>query len=97
MRRKVKMKINKNNGTLIITANIKKWGNSTGVLLPKVLLDLLSIKTNDPVEISIDKKNIIISPIKKKHLSLAERFADYEGETSQTEYWNDDPIGKEIF
>lgn len=91
------MKLNKNNGTLTITANIKKWGNSTGILLPKVLLDMLSIKASDPVEISVAENNIIISPIRKEHLTLKERFADYDGKTKQEEYWQDDPVGKEVF
>lgn len=76
---------------------IKKWGNGTGILLPRAILDMLSIKTDDAVEISVTDQSIIISPVKKKHLTLAERFASYEGETKQEEYWNDNPAGKEIF
>lgn len=79
------------------TTQIKKWGNGSGILLPKVILDMLSIKTNDHVEISIRDQNIMISPVKKKHLTLAERFAAYEDETKQPEYWSDSPTGKEIF
>lgn len=78
------------------TTQIKKWGNGSGILLPKTVLDMLSIKTNDPVEISVDDENIIISPVKKKHISLAERFASYESETKQKEYWEDMPRGKEV-
>lgn len=78
------------------TAQVKKWGNGTGILLPKVILDMLTIKVNDSVEISVNEQNIVISPIKKKHLTLVERFADYEGETKQDEYWKDGPTGKEI-
>lgn len=79
------------------TTQIKKWGNGSGILLPRVILDMLSIKTNDSVEISISEQNIIISPVKKKHLTLAERFANYDGETKQHEYWSDSNTGKEIF
>lgn len=75
---------------------IKKWGNGSGILLPKTVLDMLSIKANDPVEISVDDESIIISPVRKKHICLAERFASYEGETKQEEYWKDMPRGKEV-
>lgn len=78
------------------TTQIKKWGNGSGILLPKTVLDMLSIKANDPVEISVNDESIIISPVKKKHISLAERFASYEGETKQEEYWEDMPRGKEV-
>ena len=79
------------------TTSIKKWGNGAGVLLPKVILDMLSIKTDDSVEFSVDEQNIIISPVRRKHLTLAERFANFEGTTKQEEYWTDNPTGKEIF
>ena len=77
------------------TTRIKKWGNGAGILLPKVILDMLSIKTDDSVEISVEKQNIIISPVRKKHLTLAERFANFEGIPKQEEYWTDNPTGKE--
>lgn len=79
------------------TTSIKKWGNGVGILLPKVILDMLSIKADDSVEISVDEQNIIISPVRKKHLTLAERFANYDGKTRQEEYWTDGPAGKEYF
>jgi len=77
--------------------SIKKWGNGAGILLPKIILDMLSIKANDSVEISVDEQNIIISPVRKKHLTLAERFANFEGKTKQEEFWTDDPSEKEYF
>ena len=39
------------------TIKIKKWGNGNGILLPKVLLDMLSLKTDDELFIEfIDNK-----------------------------------------
>lgn len=75
--------------------NLKKWGNGIGILLPKAILDMLTLKVNDEVEINVINDNIVISPVKRKHLTLAQRFSEYEGETSQTEFWNDNPVGKE--
>lgn len=75
--------------------NLKKWGNGIGILLPKAILDMLTLKVNDEVEIKVVEDNIVISPVKRKHMTLAERFSEYEGETSQTEFWDDNPIGKE--
>lgn len=79
------------------TIQIKKWGNSKGILLPKAILDMLSLKIDDSVDIEVVEQKIIISPVKKKHRSLAERFKDFEGETKHAEYWTDEPVGKEIF
>ena len=69
------------------TIKIKKWRNGNGILLPKAILNMFSLKEND---------KIILTPIKKGYISLSERFKDYKGNTHQNEYWEDDTIGKEI-
>lgn len=79
------------------TAQIKKWGNSKGVLLPKVILDMLSLKTDDAVDIDVIDQEIVITPIKKKPKSLLERFEGYGGVTKQEEFLSDETVGKEIF
>lgn len=33
---------------------VKKWGNSAGIRIPKNILDTLDLKTNDMLEISVD-------------------------------------------
>lgn len=71
---------------------IKKWGNGSGILLPKVILDMFSLKTDDCFSMSIENDRIVLSPVKKRHMTLAERFAEYEGETKQEEFWTDAPI-----
>lgn len=78
------------------TNSIKKWGNGTGILIPKAILESLSLKVNDKIDISIQNGNIVLSPVRKKKLTLAERFQDYEGETTQKEFWEDNPVGKEM-
>ena len=80
-----------------MTTKIKRWGNGNGILLPKVMLDMLSLKADDYLSIELIDDKIILSPAKKKGLTLAERFANYNGETKQEEYWSDEPIGKEVF
>ena len=80
-----------------MTTKIKRWGNGNGILLPKVMLDMLSLKADDYLSVELIDDKIILSPAKKKGLTLAERFANYNGETKQEEYWSDEPIGKEVF
>lgn len=79
-----------------LTTKIKKWGNGNGILLPKALLGLLSLKENDSLTLAVEDEKIILTPTKNKRLTLAERFANYSGETKQEEYWTDYPIGEEI-
>jgi len=52
---------------------VKKWGNSLGVIIPKIMANDLKIKDGTPVEIEERKGSIIISP--KKYL-LTEMLAN---------------------
>ncbi|MTI48908.1 AbrB/MazE/SpoVT family DNA-binding domain-containing protein [Sporosalibacterium faouarense] len=58
---------------------IQKWGNSHAVRLPKSLLESVEMKENSEVEIKVQDGNLIIIPI-KKHKTLEERIAEYQGE-----------------
>lgn len=58
---------------------VKKWGNSQGVRLPKKVLEKASISEEDLLDVRI--KNGVISLIKPgKHKTLEERAAEYGGE-----------------
>lgn len=56
---------------------IQKWGNSNGIRIPKTILEMTALGENDKVELMVQDGNIIIIPA-KKHISLAERIAEYE-------------------
>ncbi|WP_334330516.1 AbrB/MazE/SpoVT family DNA-binding domain-containing protein [Companilactobacillus sp. HBUAS59699] len=57
---------------------ISKWGNSNGLRIPQEILDEVSIKRNDEVDLIVDKGELII---KKRNVpsSLEELFKDYKG------------------
>ena len=79
--------------------NIVKWGNSQGVRLPKILLESINLTDNDIVEITVENKSIIIKKpvIKKAHLTIQERFEDFEGDYEPIEMDWGDPVGNEIW
>ncbi|MFO7888244.1 MAG: AbrB/MazE/SpoVT family DNA-binding domain-containing protein [Eubacteriales bacterium] len=74
---------------------IKKWGNSNAVRIPKELLDTLGLKENDKIEIRIENSKLIIEPI-YKHRSLKERIAEYDGEYNYGEWDTGIPKGNEV-
>lgn len=74
---------------------IKKWGNSNAVRIPKELLDTLGLKENDKIEIRIENSKLIIEPI-YKHRSLKERTAEYDGEYNYGEWDTGRPKGNEV-
>lgn len=78
-------------------ARLQKWGNSSGIRIPSVLLKALNLKTNDKVNIEQVDDKIIISKSKKERIDLEERFKLYNDKNLAKEFEWDEPIGKEIW
>ncbi len=74
---------------------IQKWGNSQGIRLPKVILEMANLSENDTVELKVENGNVIIAPA-KKHISLKERIAEYEGDYQAHEWDTGSSVGKEV-
>lgn len=74
---------------------IQKWGNSNAIRIPKTILEMTELSENDKVELRVQDGNITIIPV-KKHISLAERIAEYEGEYLCEEWDVGAPKGKEV-
>ncbi len=79
-------------------AQIKTWGNSQGLRIPKELLSMLSLKANDYVNIEVNDSQIIISKT-YPHRSLEERMGS-AGLKEMPEYnefeWGE-PVGREFW
>ncbi len=77
---------------------IKKWGNSQGIRIPKQILQKLDLKTSDLIDLSIEKDKLIIKKSKNhKRKSIVELFANYEGEYKTQEIDWGEPMGDEIW
>ena len=75
---------------------IQKWGNSFGIRIPRSVLKSLDIKDNDLLTIEEKDDKIIISNVNKKKISLAKKFFEYHGDTSNNDFIWDDARGREI-
>lgn len=61
-------------------ATIQKWGNSHGLRIPKTLLDALSIRENDRVELTQTGDGITIKKaVAAPHRTLEERLTAFYG------------------
>lgn len=78
-------------------ATIQKWGNSQAVRLPKGLLEDAAMRENDRVEIKAENGCIIISHVNKKHKTIKERLAGYNGDYTGKEWDTGAPQGKEVW
>ena len=83
---------------------VVKWGNSHGIRLPKVFLENIKIKENDPVDVILEKNRIIIKKIdQKKHKTIKQRLLEFYGDDYkkhgkyQKEIDWGKPVGKEIW
>lgn len=59
-----------------MTAVLQKWGNSSGIRIPKQVLVDLNIKVNDKLSIRSVNDEIIIKK-EKKHKTLEERLTEF--------------------
>lgn len=75
---------------------LQKWGNSNGIRIPNIILKTLNLKPNDKVEIREENEQIIISKIKKQHVTLDDRIKKYKGSNMAKDFCWDEPQGREI-
>ena len=47
-------------------AAVRKLGNSSGVIIPKSLLEEAGVGIGDPVNMTIEQGRIVLAPIKRK-------------------------------
>lgn len=76
-------------------AKIQKWGNSSGIRLPKKMLESLNMHDGTPVDVISENNKIIIT--KKKKKTIKELFENYDGDTKMKEYDWGEPEGREIW
>jgi antitoxin MazE len=71
---------------MTVKSRIVPWGGSSGVRIPKDLLNAAHLSQNDDVQISVKASGIItiaaIVPPKERfrHKTIQERFANFRGE-----------------
>ena len=81
-----------------MTTTVQKWGNSSGVRIPKAVLDETFINLNDEVDVFAENNKIIISKTRKRsRVPLAERLKDYKGDYKFEEADWGPPVGREIW
>ncbi len=65
---------------MAIEVTIKKWGNSMGIILPKEIIELKTLKENDKVRIEIVKEanlSNIFGSLKLKRKMTGQQFKDF--------------------
>ena len=77
---------------------IKPWGNSQGIRLPKAVLNEAGFLPDDILAVKAENGRIVLyrSP---KHKTLEERAAEYGGKLNLDGEmdWRGDPVGNEVW
>ncbi len=78
-------------------AQVKEWGNSQGIRLPKEALREAGIALNEVLDVKVS--NGVITLVKTfRHKTLEERAAEYDGKLLlDGEYDWGEPVGREVW
>ena len=80
-----------------MNTQLKKIGNSKGIIIPAVILKMLDIKESEELTVKVKGKEIILSKVNSfDPKSLEEIFLDYK-ETYKGEIIFDDSKGREVW
>lgn len=76
---------------------VKAWGNSQGVRIPKEILRDAGISLNETLDITVSNGVIMLEKT-FKHKTLEERAAEYGGQLKlDGEYDWGEPVGREVW
>ena len=76
---------------------VKTWGNSQGIRIPKEVLQEANVKINDVLDVRVAAGMImLVKPF--RHKTLEERAAEFDGKLNlDGEFDWDEPVGREVW
>ena len=77
---------------------LKQWGNSQGIRLPKSVLKEAGFQPDDKLVARVENGRIVLYR-SIRHKTLEERAAEYDGKLNLGGEldWRGDPVGNEVF
>ncbi|TAH31919.1 AbrB/MazE/SpoVT family DNA-binding domain-containing protein [Candidatus Saccharibacteria bacterium] len=79
-----------------ITQHVRKWGNGTGVRLPRKVVEAARLTINQPLEISLRGRSIVLTPVDRdEDYTLATMLHGVTPEDIPTVDWGAD-TGAEV-
>ncbi len=61
-----------------VELDIKQWGNNLGVRLPAVIAKAANLQVDQRVRVSVEGRQVVITPIAADPLTLEQRLALYD-------------------
>jgi len=79
-----------------MVTTIQKWGNSQGIRIPKLLLDMVKWSENEQIAIKAENGKLVIEKAEDRK-NIKELFEDYDGEYEEIDVDWGNPVGDEIW
>jgi antitoxin MazE len=76
---------------------VKKWGNSLALRIPKPMAEQLAIKTDTEVEILVEDGQLMIRPLPEQDLTLEDLLAQITEENLHDEIETGTAVGGEVW
>lgn len=76
---------------------IKKWGNSLALRIPKIYVDQMAFYPDSPVAITIIDGKLIIEPLQEPELTLDELLAQITADNVHREIDTGPDVGNEVW
>lgn len=76
---------------------VKKWGNSLALRIPKAFAEEIAISSDSPVDISIVDGALIVTPIPEPAFSLEDLLADVTDSNLHGEIDTGAAVGDEVW
>lgn len=80
-----------------ITQDLQKWGNSTGIRIPKKVMNAAKLSQNQTMSISLQEDSIVLTPLRDQNeITLDSMLKDVTPEMIGGEFdWGQD-VGAEV-
>jgi len=76
-------------------SEVKKWGNSAVVRIPKVLLEECHLAVESPIDIRVENGQIVVAPVQTHEYRLEDLLAGVTPENLHGEVDFGAPVGSE--
>lgn len=76
---------------------VKKWGNSLALRIPKSLAEQLDMKTDTEVEIVVEDGQLVIKPLPEPELTLEALLSQITAENLHKEVDTGTAVGGEVW
>ena len=80
-----------------MNATVQKWGNSLALRIPSSVAKDIDVRQGSAVELAVEGGAIVVKPVKKRALSLAQMLKNVTKDNRSSEQDWGAPVGGEIW